>query len=671
MSWHGIQLGLRFFAAPRAMPSRRLRRQRVDWAVALATVIVAMTATPAHADVRLPKLVGNRMVLQRDIPLFIWGWADPGEQVRIAFRGSDVVVRTSADRRWSAQLPRQRPGGPFKMRISGHNRIVLTDVLVGDVWLAAGQSNMEFSLAETDRANEALAGPFNPRVRLFQIPHIATLTPADDLSGDGWQAADATTSARFSAIAYLFGRDIAQRYDVPVGLVEAAWGGTYAESWIRPETLATLPSLAKDLAAFKALGPNDVADVDRYHAAYAAWNAAHRTEDGGFVDGRAIWAAPELDMRAWEPIRLPRPDSAWGTDFKRFDGAVWFRHALDIPAKVAGQAITLALGIPYAKQRAFWNGTELTALTNGGAATYNVPPELVRAGRVVVSFRLIGGGGYIMVSGNDDSLYARAGDWRAPLSGEWRYRIATDIGALPPPPAAERFLGSPGVAVIWNGMVAPITPFPIKGVLWYQGESNVGAAGVYGKMFPALVASWRAAWKQQFPFLFVQIAGYDGYAQPAAELREAQARALRLPGTAMATAADLGNAQDIHPKNKQDVADRLVLAARKVAYHEAVEASGPTLRGIVPEGGTLRVLFKNAAGGLVVRAPGPLRGFTIAGLDGRFVPAEARIDGTAVVLRSPGVARPLAVRYGWANTPDGTLGNRAGLPAAPFRSPMR
>ena len=620
----------------------------------------------ARADVRLPAIIGNGMVLQRAMSLTLWGWADPGEAVKIDFRGNTVRKVAGSDGTWSAKLPPQTPGGPFQLKIAGRNRITIEDVLVGDVWIASGQSNMEFTVAESDHAKEDMAGPHSGQLRLFLTDRQTALTPAPDVKSEGWQHATPRSVGRFSAIAFLFGRALEKRYHVPIGLLGASWGATHIESWMSADMLRPFPKAAGDLARIASFTANDVLAYNRYVEQYGSFMAAHASEDAGIAEGKAAWAQPGLDLANWGGIDLPRPYSGWGHDFKRFDGAVWYRHQVDVPSSVEGQAVELRLGVPYRLQRAFWNGVEVGRVDSAIASVYRIPPALVKSGPTTIAFRLEGTGGYIMIWGAPEQIALSSQDWRMPLAGLWRYRTAVDITALPEPPPAAQLLIPPGITVLWNGMISPNSRYALKGALWYQGEANVGAADVYGPMFRRMITGWREAWHQQFPFLYVQIAGYDGYVAPAAELREAQAAALSLPRTAMTTAADLGLADDVHPKDKRAVAARMVLAARHVAYGESVEYSGPTLRTVVRAGDRLVLTFDHLGGGLVDREGGKLRGFSIASAKGEFSPAGAHIEATTIIVSSPAVHSPMRVRYGWANVPNGTLGNMDGLPAAPF-----
>ena len=645
------------------------------WALAALGIFAARAST---ADIRLPQLWADNMVLQRDQPLTIAGSAEAGEPVRVRFRQESEATVAGTDGRWSVTLKPQAPGGPEEMRIEGHNTLTLKNVLVGDVWVASGQSNMEFSLKEADGAAAAIAASGDANIRLLRLQHDASAQPKADVRPTSWQVAGPGSVADFSAIAYLFARQLREHNPVPIGVIESAWGGTYAESWMSAEALQPFPEFAQRLRTLRGVTAKDEADYRAYVELKSRWNTAHRAEDRGSAEGRAPWADPKLNVSQWPLIEVPRPDSAWGTDFDGFDGTVWFRREIDIPPALAGVDVELHLGVPYHRAQAFYDGKPIDTVT-ADAGIYRVSGERVHAGRSVIAQRLTGGSGYIMLSGKPEDVFATAREQRIELAGRWSYQPGTDLADFPKPALLAAYYGLPGIAVLSNAMIEPLTQLPIKGVIWYQGESNVGAADQYRRLFPALVQDWRRRWHSGFPFLFVQIAGYGSDpaqpgAAPAAELREAQQAALTLPLTGMATAVDLGDAQNVHPKNKIEVARRLALLARQVAYGETVVASGPIFRELRVQGDRVRVQFDHVGSGLLAHDRyGYPRGFAIAGQDGRFVWAKALIEGSAVWVSNAEVKHPTAVRYGWANTPDGNVYNKAGLPMIPFRSdgPLR
>ena len=474
----------------------------IHYRLSLLLLLSYLVGQAARATVRLPTLVGSHMVLQRDRPLHLWGWAEPGEAVRLTFRGRTYAASTpGAGGRWQAMLPATPAGGPYTLTVTGQNTIVLDDVLVGDVWLAAGQSNMQFKVKDSNprgyqpvqNADQEIAAANYPAIRLFTLTQVAAARPAVEVTGSGWQVCSPATVAEFSALAYFFGREIHQHYRVPVGLVVSSWGGTPAEAWVSAEGLRAFPEFGPVISEFA------------------------------------------------------RRDS----------------------------------------------------------------------------------------SRRDDQLRPTA---------------------------------------LYNGMVAPLRPVALKGIIWYQGETNVERAEQYRSLFPALIADWRARWDAPLPFLFVQLANYQAARpEPAesawAELREAQAAALTLFRTGMATAIDVGEADDIHPHNKQAVGHRLALAACRVAYGDKkLISSGPTYADMAVTGATIRLKFASVGSGLAAKNGLPLHGFAVAGADRIFHWAAARLDSDEVLVESPQVPAPVAVRYDWADNPAGNLTNNEGLPAVPFRT---
>jgi sialate O-acetylesterase len=640
----------------------------------------------AYADIRLPRLVGDNMVLQRNAPLEVWGWADPGERVRIIFRGHRAATRADRSGRWSARLPAQRAGGPATMRISGKNVLIIENILVGDVWLAAGQSNMQFPMAEESgfggiaNSEQEIAGANFPSIRLFTVKRTTALRPMEDAESTGWLPVTPESVRGFSAVAYLFGRELYKRHRVPVGLIEAAWGGTPAETWISATSVRRFPEFRESMARQSRIDASAIASYDAYLAARNQWYLLHGREDRA-TTARVGWAEPGYDDSDWPTTIEPQP---WPIKpVKEFDGTLWYRKEIDVLPGEAGNSIRLHLSHLLQKDTTYFDGAKVGEMAGEVPdRDYSVPGELVKPGRNIVAVRLTGqyasGDGYAGMLGEASQMYAELGTRRVSLAGIWRVQPGPDLSELPePPPLAEfrtEFPQSP--TLLFNAMIAPLLRYRLKGVIWYQGESNVGRAAQYRSLFPALINDWRAHWGYQLPFLFVQLAGFGADApEPGecarAELRESQSAALSLAGTGMATAIDLGDADDVHPKNKQDVAHRLALAAAHVAYGEHVIDSGPTYRSTRIESRQVRLDFYNTAAGLRISGDdAEPRGFAIAGADGRFVWARARVEGRAVVVWSDAVAAPTAVRYDWGNTPSGNLYNAAGLPAPPFRTPQ-
>lgn len=645
----------------------------------LFSALLTLLALSTQAAVRLPRLVGSHMVLQRNVPLPLWGWAEPGEVVRVVFRTTQAQATAGSDGRWSVTLPAQAAGGPFELTVQASNTLRLTDVLVGDVWLASGQSNMEWTLRNAANGPAATAAARFPNLRLFAVPNRAELRPQTELAGGEWQPCTPESAAEFSAVAYYFGRDLLQRYNVPVGLIAADWGGTVAEAWVSAEALQQFPDFKASVAALQQQNSSFAEQEAAYLTRLNTWQQSPAGQDQGLLPGQLSWAAPAFAITDWPTMPLPNYLENVVPALRDFDGIIWLRRDLTLPATAAGQPLTLTLAKVDDEDSTFFNGVAIGG-TRGydKLRRYTVPAELVRPGRNVLAVRVTDHGGGGGLWGQPADMSAVVGGRTVPLAGAWHYQLGQDPTSRPANPLA----GGPNNAptALFNGMIAPLLPFALKGVIWYQGESNADRAAQYRTLFPALIQDWRQRWQQpDLPFLFVQLAAYQSDpASPAtsawAELREAQRYVSRtVPRTAMAVALDLGDVNDIHPLNKRDVGKRLALAARRLAYGETtLVASGPTVAGVTPGRNTLTVRFENAGGGLVLK-PAPAAGagsssFAIAGPDRRFMWATAEIQGNTVVLRAAGVTNPIAVRYAWGNSRPATLFNKQGLPAPPFRA---
>lgn len=646
---------------------------------ALAVGLLLWLAAPtAHATVRLPSLVGSHMVLQRDKPLPVWGWAAPGETVRVTFRGQTYQAPApDATGRWQVTLPATAAGGPYQLTVKGQNTLVLQDVLVGDVWLASGQSNMQMPVKDgpggypiVQNADQEVAAANFPNIRFYTVAQTVAYRPQAEVQGTGWQVCSPATVARLSAVAYFFGRDLYQRYHVPIGLLVSSWGGTPAEAWTSAEGLRAFPEFQAQIQDFAHRTTTPADDQRTFDTHMAEYRQALSSRDQGRSLGGQSWASPTYDAHAWPTMLLPAP---WEETpgLSSYDGIIWFRKEIDLTAADVRQPLELDLG-PIDDIDSTWvNGVPV-----GSTNVHNLPrayPVLARAvhpGRNVIAVRVTDTGGGGGLYGKPDMLHLTTAARSLPLAGPWQYQVGIAPENLPKAPVGN----SPNPPTdLYNGMIAPLVPFAIKGAIWYQGENNVPHAEQYRTLLPALITDWRRHWGYEFPFLFVQLANFlPAKSEPAesewAELREAQAMTLSLPHTGMATAVDVGNPDDIHPTNKQEVGRRLALVARHVAYGDkAVVYSGPSYASLAITGGAARLTFTNLGGGLLAK-DGELRGFAVAGADHQFHWATARIEGEQVVVQSTQVPAPVAVRYDWADNPAGNLYNKAGLPALPFRT---
>jgi sialate O-acetylesterase len=647
-------------------------------------VLGLLSTATADADVRLPALLRDGMVLQRDAKIDLWGWAAPAEKVRIDFQGNKVETRADGRGRWSVSIGPHAAGGPHELTVTGKNVVVLRDVLIGDVWLASGQSNMEWPLRapagySVNNAQQEIAGAQFPQVRFFNVDNEAAPQPKDDvISTQGWRASTPATVVDFSAVAYLFARELHQRYGVPIGVIQSDWGGTVAESWMSATALRNFPEFHQAMRTLPRVSPRARAAYERFKRDRAEWYAAHADEDRG----RATWSDPGFDDDHWPEVSVPSPASACGSDLNGFGGVLWFRRSITVSPEQAGADAMLHLGRPIQDDTTYFNGEKIGEMQGSAQPRhYRVPGKYVRAGKNVIAMRVVGfvtpdvgcSGLYIA-----DEMSFESGTTSQSLAGPWRRMPGPDLSDFPVASAAA--LAARPVSnlptVLFNAMISPLRPYRIKGVIWYQGESNAidKRSAQYRTLFPALIQDWRRHWGYPLPFLFVQLAGFgrDG-AQPAesewAELREAQSMALSLPGTGMATAIDIGDENDVHPGNKQDVAHRLVRAAAHVAYGEDIVHCGPTYRSMQVEGRRIRIKYSCLGSGLLVKDKyGYARGFQIAGADGIFHWAQAYRDGDDLLISGDSVERPVAVRYAWGNTPEVNVFNKEGLPAVPFRT---
>ncbi|HEV7991145.1 MAG TPA: sialate O-acetylesterase [Gemmatimonadaceae bacterium] len=633
----------------------------------LASVARGQDARPAGA-LRLPLLFGSGMVIQRDAAVPVWGWSAPGASIRVSLDAQSRATTAGSDGAWKVAFAPLPAGGPHRLIVrSAADSLVIGDILAGDVWVASGQSNMEFVVSNVNGAAAEIAAAHDPNIRHFKVPTSFAPAPDADLAGGEWASADPQHVGTFSAVPYFFARDLRKSVDVPIGIVNTSWGGSRIEPWMSREALGL------DEAAWRRLWDEEQRSQQRLIETMRAKIGDLPTVDSGLVQGRAAWADPALDESRWQPIAVP---SLWEqAGYPDMDGIAWYRASFDLTADEAARGVKLGLGAIDDADISWVNGVEIGRTNNYSTArVYDVPASALRAGRNVIAVRVddTGGGGGIY--GDPSALFLEVGGTRRPLAAQWKFRV----GAISLQADGQHINKVP--TVLYNKMVHPLLPFPITGVLWYQGESNadsVADAVRYRALFATMITSWRRAWGMgSVPFLWVQLANYMAPdSQPAAQsawaaLRDAQSAALALPKTAQAVIIDIGDEKDIHPRNKQDVGHRLALAARRVAYRQRVEDVGPTHRSHGVRGGTVIVRFDHAAGGLVSRSPGgAVGGFAIAGADRHFVWADARIEGSSVIVSSPRVASPVAVRYGWGNNPtEARLYNGEGLPAVPFRT---
>lgn len=657
------------------------------------TLAIAITAATALADVKLPAIISDHMVLEKSAKVPIWGKADPGEEVTVTLNGQSAKATADAEGKWMTSLDlKDSAPGPFEMTVQGKNKLTLADVVVGEVWVASGQSNMAFPLNSALGSEKEIADSTNPLLRQFVVKQNASREPQEDMVGT-WVTASPQTSGGFSAVGYYFCKKLQNELKVPVGLVRSAWGGSQSEPWTSPEAIDSVPGLKA--ARDRLLAAND--RFEAYVKGFPIWLKDHGREDKPSAN-TAAFASVDTSTADWIPVKVPGALTAKGLPDS---GVVWLRKEVDLPTKALAN-VPLHLPID-GFHSVYWNGKLLKQTTYLNPpdprreGQLGIPAAEARQGKNILAIRLFTPVGPAKFTGEP-----KAGG--KSLSGEWAAKAEYEFPALDPQklaaaqqkPVDPLLIPGRTPGFIFNGMIHPIIPYAIRGVIWYQGESNVDRAYQYRTAFPLLITDWRKQWNQgDFPFYFCQIANYrPKKPEPGestwAELRDAQSSALKLPNTGQAVLIDLGESADIHPRNKKDVGERLAAIALARDYNIFVPYSGPVYDSVKIANGKAVVTFKHAEGGLVAKplpetyvvsslknetAPlvrnspaSQVEGFAICGEDKKWEWADATIQGDTVIVSSDKVPTPVAVRYAWADNPTCNLYNGPGFPASPFRT---
>jgi sialate O-acetylesterase len=631
-------------------------------------------------NIQLASIFSDNMVLQQKKNCPVWGTADPEGKVTVQFNNQkkETIVGVNGD--WKVEFSPIKAGGPFELTIFGKDSTMFKNVMVGEVWICSGQSNMQWTVSNSANAEEEIKNAQYPNIRLFTVQRNVSPKPISELTSEGWQDCTPKTIPEFSAVGYFFGKHLHEKLNVPIGLINTSWGGTPVESWTSQKTLKMLPDFLKTIEEIEALA-DSLSDV---HQDYKEKNEIFQKElnewkenfvklDKGLAPGVTQWHDAGLELDNWQQMELPEVWEKAG--LAGFDGVVWFRKEVEIPISWKGQSLKLNLGPINDEDITWFNGVQVGS-TKGHTKLrhYEIPEFIFRVGKNVLAVRVFDYGNngglwgenlqYHLDNENGESIQ---------LSGEWIYQTSVNMSDVPKP-MAPPVSPSHTPSFLYNAMIYPLIPYSIQGAIWYQGESNAGRAYQYRSLFSSMITDWRESWNQgEFPFLFVQLANFmQVKPEPVddnwAELREAQTMALSLPNTGMAVTIDIGEADDIHPKNKQDVGKRLALNARKIVYGEKVPHSGPIYKSMKIKNDKIILDFDFVYRGLKTKGDEKLNGFAIAGADGKFYWADAEIQGDQVVVSSPKVANPIAVRYAWSSNPVCNLYNSAGLPASPFRT---
>ena len=622
------------------------------------------------AQLRLPCLISDGMVLQRDQSLRLWGWASPQEKVSLLFKSKQYKTQADSTGKWQIKLPAQPAGGPFELLFRGKTEVKVSNVLFGDVWICAGQSNMVIPMERVkEKYPEDIMSANYPEIRLFFVPTLTDLQKKrDDFQSGSWKVANSKDVLQFSAVAYFFAKNLYEKYHVPIGLINSSVGGTPIEAWIGEEGLAKFPELTatlqknKDSLYIKALL--------RQIAAVAS--TPRKSQDKGMSE-TVPWHSADYIPKGWRRMNVPGYWEDQGV--KDLNGVVWYRKEIDVPASMTGVPAKLFLGRIVDADIAYVNGKQVGNITyQYPPRRYEIPAGVLKEGKNILVVRVVnqvGKGGFVP----DKNYSLVANSQVIDIKGDWWCKVGEVF-----PPAKDNginFSAQNQPSSLFNAMIAPLVSTAAKGFLWYQGESNTGNPEPYRDLLPALVQDWRSRWGQgDLPFLGVQLANFMEVDYLPSEsqwavLREGQLKLLSVPNTALAVTIDLGEWNDIHPLNKKDIGYRLSLAAQKLAYGDQnVVHSGPLLASATAENGKIRLRFDQTGGGIVSKDDEELRWFAVSGADKKFVWAQARIEGkNEIVVWNDTVSVPLYVRYAWSDNPENVnFYNKEGLPASPFRT---
>ena len=628
-------------------------------------------------DISLLPLFTDNMVLQQKQDIPIWGTAEPGGEVVVTFNEQIKKAIADDDGKWKVSLSPVPAGGPYELVISGVDTRTIKNVMVGEVWICSGQSNMEMAVesagGKVDNSSEEVANANYPNLRLFTVEKEMANSEQDNFKSEGWKECSSKTIPGFSAVAYFFGRHLHNNLDVPIGLIQTAWGGTIVEAWTSGATLKRIPEfteMVKYLESDETTNEEKMVAAKKKHAEWPNKVEKILIDKGTLKHG---FQNSNFNTDDWKTMKLPK---IWEELGIYIDGVVWFSKDINVPKSWKGEDLTLSLGKINDYDITWFNGKKVgRGVDVIESRNYKIPSSLVNIGqnRIVVQ---------VLDLGNVGGLYGPSKDMKLTsenksitLVGNWKYKIdPIKLVKNDFPEKQDQNTGVNRPTVLYNTMIKPLLPYGIKGAIWYQGESNAGRAYQYRNLFSSMIKDWRDVWGQgDFPFLFVQLANFmKAQPQPVedawAELREAQTMALELPNTGMAVTIDIGDATDIHPTNKQDVGKRLALNALAKVYGNDIPYSGPMYKSMVVDGNKIRLKFSNTNAGLKIKGSNKLNGFSIAGKDKKFVWAKAKIEGDEVVVSNSKIDNPVAVRYGWAANPQCNLYNGANLPASPFRT---
>lgn len=640
-------------------------------------VLLFFAGMTAMADMKPADIFSDHMVLQRDTDVPVWGKASPGEEVMVEFSGQKKTAKTDEKGNWKLTLaPLKATQAPAELTVSSKSgKTVIRDVLVGVVWLASGQSNMAVPILEALNPQDEIKNADYPLIREFTVKKDWNTKTQDSLSDSSWFVISPETAGKRSAVGFFFARSLQKELNVPVGIINSSFAGSRAEAWLPYEFIKNNADdknvYGRLLKEFRKYDANTKEGLEKESDAL---NDAMRLKDPGNAGEGNNWHLPRTDVSKWQDAKVP---SSIQSVYGEFNGIYWYRRDIELPKEWAGQELTLELGAVDDMDITYFNGVKVGSTDASTPSwweqkrVYKIPSGLVKAGKNVIAVRVFDERHAGGIMGPELKL-VKAGSEPLDLAGTWKTKAEHIMTSMP-------FTGRlyeivkiyQTPAFLHNAMINSIIPYAIDGVIWYQGESNAGNAAGYKTVFADLINSWRSSWNTpEMPFYFVQLAAFKQKTDDPnrksdwANLRDAQTATLSVPGTGMATAVDIGDEKNIHPLNKQEVGRRLAIVALAKKYGKKLEFSGPMFSSAQKEGSKVRIKFSHAEG--LSAKTSPVKGFAIAGNDGKFVWAEAGLDGNDILVWSDKVAEPKEVRFGWADNPDIHVYNAAGLPAIPF-----
>lgn len=631
----------------------------------LMILAVACIGMLCDGQVHLSKMFADHMVLQRNQQIPVWGWSIPNDRIEITLNSQSKITEADGTGKWMVKLNPETAGGPYEMKISGKNTISITDVMIGDVWVCSGQSNMEWPVKSSLNAMDEIKAAKNFKIRQFLVGRDVESIPKDKLKEGNWSVCSPESAGNFTAVGYFFAKNLQEELDVPIGLINTTWGGTNIETWISRNAFEEDEEFKSMISGMPNMDIESILEPKMSKVA----TQIEKIQNYPIIDEkRDDYAELEYDDTAWPSINAPE---LWESQqLENFDGTVWYRKSIELTENDVLNEAVLELSKIDDIDITYVNGYKVGSMQRHDLdRIYQVPSTVLQKGKNVIAIRITdnrGGGG---IYGDESKMRLKLNNRDVILSGLWKFRVTAVQSSVSP---------NEYPSLLFNAMIHPLIPFAIKGVIWYQGEANVNRASQYKKAFPLMISDWRNQWGQgEFPFYFVQLSSFnDLNGNPIdgsmwAELREAQTYTLEnVDHAGMAVTTDIGNANDIHPRNKQDVGKRLAAIALKNDYHRDIIASGPKFKSMSIHKDKVILTFENINDGLMTPDKyGYVKGFSIAGKDKKFYYAKASVKDDTVVVHHDSVTDPVAVRYGWSDDAgDANLYNENGFPAIPFRT---